>query len=345
MAGLKREHVAKLLIFAVAVGGSAFLFVYYFVQLNIEGTSLGIDFVLPAIRDNFYYQGTNGLRNPPWSLIPLVPLAMLPDRVGWGLLAYCTIAVLIISVPTSTRRWLYGLSIALVVTAFPTLRVLVDAQLELLVIGGVLLSLYGLAQVNPYWLAAGVLIATAKPQAVFMLMIAIAFYVLRAWPFRKWLTMGLLVLSMVIPMMLWRGQAWLAALDGTYQAGSIIDIGLNAALNRAGLPPLLIGLLWAALFAGTLAVIWRSDHTLSREKAGFLIAASLLLAPYAAGNSVLIVLCIGIMIALVDSMYFFNAPAYAGIHAYYWTGFLLLACVLLGREIYLTEIKGAAQST
>lgn len=336
----------------VAVG---VVFMLFFHNMNTEGSTLGIDNLAYTLDEwDLEYTGRHGLKNPPWSVLPLVPIAStLPHGATWGLLVYFLLAVLIVSVPRDRRRWLYWLSILLLVTSFPTLRNIADANLESLVIAGTLLLLAGYNRQNPWLLAGGALLATSKPQAVLYLVLVAGVYAILTWPPRKWMTAAGLTLAVVVPSLLWRGEGWFNALDNQYQAGSIIDVGLNAALNRLDiLPSPLIFITLAALLAATLALAWAGDRRLSREKAGMLIAASLLLAPYAAGNSVLNVLTIGVipffhkrlwagalLIVGANLMYPFNAPDFARYYAYYWTAYLLLCWAMLGWHVWHTEIN------
>ncbi|MFW5772768.1 MAG: glycosyltransferase 87 family protein, partial [Phototrophicaceae bacterium] len=273
------------------------VFVLFFRSLPIEGTSLGIDRIFWAFDGgDIFYQGHDGLRNPPWSVLILIPTGFMDDRTAWGLLVFFTLAVQITSVPHTAHRWRYWLATLLVVVSFPSLRNIADANLEGLIVAGGVLAVAGYRLRHPWILAAGILLVTAKPQASILLVLVLGVYVLQTWPRRLWLKTGVLVLAVVIPTLIWRGQEWLAAVRGTYQAGSIIDVSLSAALDRiGGVPVWLIVAVQIAFALATLVIAWRADRSLSREKAGMLVAAGLLLAPYAAGNSVVSVLAIGMI--------------------------------------------------
>lgn len=342
-----------LLILSLSIGAG--LFVWFFMQLSTEDNTFGIDLIFYALRDwNIRYDVSNGLRNPPWSVLALIPMGtLLPDRASWGLLAYFTLVVLVASVPRTNRKWLFFTSVFLIVSSIPTLRVLVDAQLELLVIGGLLAVLYGLESEQPILLAIGSLFATAKPQAVFLLMPLVGLYMLLYWKRNNFLLAVGLVSLVVIPTFLWRGERWLDAVNGTYQAGSLIDISLGAALRRTEFfAEPVVTLLRLAFFAATATLVWTSTRTISREKAAMLSAASLLLAPYAAGNSVLVVIAVGILPLLhrrfliglgffiaADIYIFLNRPALADYVSYYWTAYLFIAWAVLCWDVYRTEIR------
>ncbi len=77
---------------------------------------------------------------------------------------------------------------------------------------GLLLILYAYQKQQPYVLAAGALLATAKPQGVYLLLIVLAVYMLQTFQLRVTLTAGAATLAIVIPSIVWGGAGWLAAL-------------------------------------------------------------------------------------------------------------------------------------
>lgn len=322
-------------------------------RLSTDDNTFGIDLIFYALRDwNIRYDVTNGLRNPPWSVLILVPMGtLLPDRASWGLLAFFTLVGLVVSVPRTERKWVFYASILLIISSIPTLRVVVDAQLEILVIGGILAVLYGLRAEAPTILAVGSLFATAKPQAVFLLMPVVGLYMLLYWKRANFSRAVGIVGLVVIPTAIWRGAEWIDAVNGTYQAGSLIDISIGAALRRTeAFSEPIVTLARLALLLATACLIWISERTISSEKAALLVTSSLLLAPYSAGNSVLIVLAVGVvpllhrrfwlgllMFVLADIYLYFNQPSFAEYVSYYWTAFLLLSWVVFTWDILRTE--------
>src|SRR5262249_859791 len=105
---------------------------------------------------------------------------------------------------------------------------------------------------------------------------------------------------------------------------------------------------WAAVFGATAYVTWKSRRTFSREKSAMLVAASLLLAPYAAGNSILAVLALGViplffkrrwlglsLILLADLNFLFGRD----LSAYYATGVVLAMWAILTWQVWKTEIS------
>jgi hypothetical protein len=168
-------------IICFAVAGVAF--VLFFNQWPIENTTLALDWnrLWHGIHDWQLHNGsTPDFLNPPWIAPLIVPLRWLSMRSGWGLLAFFTTAVLIASVPQ--RKRLYGLSIILLVLSFPSLRHGADGNFEGLIIGGTVLIGYAYRERSPYVLAAGILLATAKPQEVMLLIAALGLYMLLDLP-------------------------------------------------------------------------------------------------------------------------------------------------------------------
>jgi len=116
-----------------------------------------------------------------------------------------------------------------------------------------------------------------------------------------------------------------------------MDSSLLSTLSRLMLPSWLVLSGWVIL-AGLVALYaWRSGPAFSRQKVAVLIAASLLLSPYAAGDSYLTVLALGIiplvmagnqlailLLALVDLPYFASREVIYSWSAIYWTALLLL---------------------
>ncbi len=347
----------------LSIAAAAGIFVAFFAQIPIEGTTLAIDWqgLWQALRHGVHYDIIDGLRNPPWSVLPLLPLGWFSMRVGWGLLVFFTFVTLILSVPRSpdNKKRYWWLSVFLLSVSFPSLRHAVDGNFEGLVIVGILLALAGYERKNPYVLSAGVLMASAKPQEVVLFMVVLGVYVLQVWPRRDWLIATLVTLAVIIPTMLWQGGNWIQALAGTYQRGSIMDISLWAALNRTGwISTPVQAALWATILLATFFVAWRSSRELTREKAGMLIAASLLISPYAAGNNVLTLLAIGIMPLLQNDLMFglplvilTNLPylftrdmLYYG-QAYYWTALTFLSWAVISWRIYRSDQETAQPNT
>jgi hypothetical protein len=229
------------------------------------------------------------------------------------------------------------LSVLLLVTASPALRHIADGNFEGLVIAGACLLVYGYQKRNLVILALGLLLATAKPQETWLLVIATGFYLVKAWPPRQWLKLGAIIAAIAIPALLLFGGAWVAAMANIQPPpGTLVDISLKAAVGRLGLSPSVWTVLWLALFVATALIVLKSRPIMSREKAAMMICASLLLSPYAAGNSFLTVLAVGIiplfqsrrllgvvLIVLTDLSYILPREFLYWNGAYFWTTMLI----------------------
>lgn len=336
----------KNLLVVVLLLAAGLLFVWSFSHLPTEDSRLAIDW-------KQIWQGTHGfrveytvteLRTPPW-LLPLIwPFTLLPLGLSWGLAAFVTLIVLIISVPrdAGTKKWLLGLFT--MATSYLALRQLIDGNLEVLVIGGALLLLLALERKSAWLLVAGLVLASAKIQETWLLLIAMAVVIAKAWPRRQLLKAFAIVLTVALPFLIWKGSAWLNAMIYFPWPGTAIDSSLQATLARLGLPRLLYWILWLGIMAATIYFFLRRGWQLGRLEAGFLVTAGLLLGPYAASNSVLTPFAIGaipffqkrvwrgtILIALVDLPYLFlgRPELRQAWEANYWTGFLLIVWFLL----------------
>ena len=334
-----------------------FLLAVFFEQIPTQNNTLAMDWKTfwPSIRGgSLQYIPLDGLRFPPWSLVPLLPLGFLSMQSSWGILAGVGIFIMIVSVPKIRPKFLYWISILLLVISFPSLRNIADGNMENIVIGGVLLIIYGYSSKHPYAVIIGVLLATIKIQEVTLFLAVVFLYILLTWNTRDWLKMGLYLSGVITLSLIWRGKSWFIALFGpNYQkyTNSIIDISLSAALKRLGfVPPFVITFFWLAILGITLAIIWRSRATLSREKAGMLIAGSLLIAPYAAGNSLLTLLAIGIIplfqanrllgglfIVLVNLTFFWPLDLTQNYSSYYCTGVVFFIWAILARRCLSTD--------
>ncbi len=344
-----RNKFLELAFFAIIFIAVLILFAVFFEQIPTQNNTLAMDWKTfwSSIRGgDLQYWPSEGLRFPPWSFVPLLPLGLLPMQAAWGILVGVGVFLQVVSVPRIGSKKFYWLSILLLIISFPSIRNFADGNMESLVVGGVLLILYGYSSKHLYAVVIGILIATIKLQEVTLLLVVLSLYVLLTWTPRNWLKMGLYLTGAIGLSLIWRGQSWFVALFGAnYQkyTNSIIDISVSAALRRLGfIPSLVIPLFWIVILGITLFVAWKSRTTLSREKAGMLIAGSLLIAPYAVGNSVLSVLAIGmiplfqsnrlmggILIALVNLPYLWSTDMLYNFQAYYWTAVVFLTWAYL----------------
>ncbi len=126
-----------------------------------------------------------------------------------------------------------------------------------------------------------------------------------------------------------------------------MDSSLWSTASRLGVTPFWAAGFWVVVFIATLWVALRTDLSISREKAGMLIAASLILSPYTAGNSFLTVLAIGIipllqknlilgaaLIILIDALYFVSPDLIFNWSATYICGLLIITWLVLLARVY-----------
>ena len=288
------------LIFVLGLAGASLALVAWaFAQLPIEQRGYAIDWKQLWADTRLFtanYDG-KGLFNPPWVLPLLWPLSALPLAFSWAVLGFATLNLLILSVPRQPGRisWLAG--VALVVLSYPALRQLIDGNLEVLVIGGGLLILWALPRQHTLGMAAGMLLAAAKIQESWLLLGVAAILIAREWAPRQWLRglgWGALLAG---PLLLLYGRDWwLSNLSFTrIWPGTPVDSSIYGLLLRFGLPTWLWVLAAAFILGAGFWIARRRGLTLGRLDAGWLLAAGLLLAPYAASNSVLTVLAIGVI--------------------------------------------------
>ena len=342
--------------FVIVVG---IVFALFFEQMPIRVAAPALDWngIWQSLSHNLEYKAEYGLYNPPWTALVLLPLGWLPMAASWGIVIYVTLLVLVISVPHTSEKWLYWLSILLLVISYPTIRNIVDGNLEAETIIGVLLILYAYRHQRAVLLAVGILLATAKPQVTLLFMPVLGLYMLRTMTPRLWLKTGGIIGLVVMLSLIWRGGAWLDTLQYTYQSGTVIDASLMARLNDLGwFPPVVNWILWLAIIILTLYTVWFGHRTITREKAGLLIAASLLIAPYS--SNVLTLVAIGtipffqkyrrfglaIMIALILQTLFNRSDFYYSL-AYYTGTFLLIMWAALLWHVWQAEIHTSLVET
>lgn len=347
-ARFKSPRLPYVLLWTVLGGvliGIGVLFARFADGLPVESTSLAIDWagLWHDIRVGIHYQGT--LRNPPWSVLILWPVIQLGMKQAWGLVIYATLIIEVLSVPPARRTWLTVLGILLLTTSFPSLRNMADGNLEGLVIAGVLLISTGMNRQQPVLLATGILLASAKPQSVVLLMPVLGLTLLITMPRRKLIQTAALVLLIVFPTLIWRGaEWWREGIQGNIHANSLVDISLRATLDRLGTGSVVTGLVIIAVIGMSGTVYWLTKPTLSRETIGMLIAASLLVSPYSAGNSILTVIAIGIMplfqtnpisglmiFALVNASWWLHIQEQQAAFSNYSTLLLIILFLLLAR--------------
>jgi hypothetical protein len=353
---------------AAAVLAVTLMVVWFFMRIPIEGTTLAMDWITirPGVdRWDLSYGSDSLLRITPWSAIFLLPLGQLPLNAGWGMVAVLTLIVLTLCVPREQDaggKWIAGVFAA--VFSFLALRTMADGNVEFLTLAGLMLLEAGLLRKSPIVFALGILLTVSKVQETWILMIFLPLMAGREWNPRRWLiTVGVVGLAVVFGI-LWRGREWFASVFAIQDRGSIMDSSLLAAVQRAGGAFETASFLWIVLITATAAVAVLYIRSYSREAIGFLTTASLLLAPYAAGNNVLVVYAMaiiplliarhweGVLLAVLCNLPFLLLPFPDVNYRYsasYWTLVLILTWVFLAFRLRMIKrrshiAQGAAKS-
>lgn len=292
-------HSPRVWLAVGALLAAATLFVFAFSTLPLDNSGLAIDWKV-------FWHATHAFQldyssqlvfTPPWGLAMLWPLSWMPLATSWGLVALITLFTLALAaVRHSERRSLWAG--VLLCASYPAVRQLADGNIEFLVIAGAMLLLWALPRQHVGEFALGTLMCSSKLQESWLLLAIAGLIAWRQWPVHSLLRMLVCVLVPAFMFLAWRGSAWLDALEVFPFAGTQIDASLHAVAGRLGLP---VGVYVAALvavLAGVFAIVRRSGWQLHPLQAGSLLAAGLLLAPYAASNSVLGPLALALPVGL-----------------------------------------------
>jgi hypothetical protein len=190
--------------------------------------------------------------NPAWLAVALIPLAILPEHIGWALLCALTLGAAILVLRHWSSDSAPGLVKPVLVLTSPAMfYTLMHGEIDVLIIAGVLLP-------AEWWL----LTALTKPQVALALALGI--------PLRKWVRAGLILLVVLVISLVFAGW-WPPRL--LHQPTPF----RNATHN-----------LWFGLWpfqvpAGVALAVKGLQHKDDR----FLIAASPFLSPYAATSSLI----------------------------------------------------------
>jgi hypothetical protein len=358
---VNRSPFLSLVLAGLVLTAGLFLTVWFFMRIPTEGTTLALDWISIRAglqRWDLTYAIENGLRYPPWSALLLLPLGQIPVGAGWGLVAFLTLVVLPFCLPgrlESGRVRIFG--ILALTLSYPAVRTMVDGNIEFLVLAGLVLVEHGLLRKNPVLLGLGVLLAATKVQETWILILFLPLLAGKDWLPRKGLAALGIAALVGLPVMVWRGSDWLMSILTSPYRGSIMDSSLLTTIQRWGATPGLAGLFWAFGLGATVFVCLRYVRGPSREAFGFLTAASLLLAPYAAGNNLLIVYAIGIvplllsrrregvLLAVLINLPYLLLPFRELNYWYsasYWTLVLLLAFILFALRLRARKNTPAA---
>jgi len=212
-----------------------------------------ITFFLPAARELLAGRSpysVHGFYNPPWALLPFIPLTWLPERWALWLYLIMSVGVLLFVAWRLSGDWRIG---ALFLLAPPTLYSLGSGTLEWLVLLGLILP--------PRW---GILLLVIKPQVGIG---AIVYHVVEAWRGKRWRG----VIDLLIPLAVLLAASF--ALYGLWPLQGDVDWAVSGRWNAALGP-------WAVA-----AGVWILYRGLQDRHVGTATAASPFFANYVGAHS------------------------------------------------------------
>ena len=165
--------------------------------------------------------------NAPWLAAALIPVAILPERLGWALLCTASLSLTIVLLNRWSKTRPGMLKVLMALISPPLIQIVIHGQVDALIVAGVLLP-------AEWW----PLVVTAKPQAAF----ALAFGVPRAKWLRAAIILGVALVLSLLLLGLWpRALQDSVANEGGYltqRVGSIrwlLQLGIGGALAVWGL--------------------------------------------------------------------------------------------------------------
>ena len=341
---------ANQLAFVFLITLACILIVWAFSTLPLDQPGQAVDwkvFYQSTHQFQISYPG-NRVYNPPWVLVLLWPLTILSLPMSRGLAALVTLAVFFISVPRINDRVKWASSVLLLLFSYPMIRHLMDGNLEAMIVGGVLLALYSMRKQSVVLMVVSLILLSSKVQESWLFVFALVLLLWRDWPrkpaFQSLLGAGIFAL----PFFIWKGAEWQAALQVFPYSQTAIDSNLLFVLAKLGVNEWIAWTAWAGILATTLYVLAYPKIGLDRSRAAFLIIAGLMLSNYAAGDSLVTPLALGVIpffqrkpwigFSLV-MLYFLPYSALTDIQLrlawenVYWAGVLLITWALLAWEL------------
>jgi hypothetical protein len=292
-----RHIAAILLLFAVSM-----FFGWYVSRYLVEIVPPGIDWPLSygAIENGYVSYAESKLEYAPWSLMFVMPLGLFPSDFAWGVYMFLVMLFAALSIPRQRPRGLVAMLI--ITTAFPTLRTAADGNFEAFTMMGIVLIAYSYPTQKIWPMVVGVLLASMKPQLSVFVILMLVSYMMKTWHLRAWATAAGIVLFFVAIHLVFLGETWITRISATANFAEVetqgvyyMNSSIAGTLERASATEGLAIAVRTAIALVTIGFLWVTRYDGSREKIGALIAAGLLVAPYAAGNSALSVAAIGVI--------------------------------------------------
>ena len=295
MAKEKNNQQLIIAIVIVLLGGLIIVWAFHF--LPIQNSALAIDWKQNWTATNSFQAryGSTELRAPPWVLPLIWPFSLFSLSSSWALISLASFFIFIISVPKVKQKLFWLIPLLLLVFSYPSLRQIVDGNIEAIIIGGSLLALTAFHQKHALLIAVSILLIAAKMQESFLLIPFLLLDQFQNWPNKKRIQSYFWIILLAGPFLIWKGAAWLIAIIEFPWPGSAIDSSLQATFGRLGWSDYFLWGLRGLIILIVLVIIYRKQLHVDRFGFATLITASLLIGLYAASDSVITPLAIGVI--------------------------------------------------
>jgi hypothetical protein len=245
----------------------------------------------PAVRavwqGQSVYAAVELFTNPPWVLLPLLPLAWFSSAFMHGVLVTATLLAMFWVMRDYRRfKWSYPLA----VISMPFLAMLWVGQVEVFSLVGALVAYRAVPRRNEWFLTLGMLLMLIKPQETWVIMLLIGSVVVRQWRPVMYLKTALMVMAVALATSLLFGFGWL---DRIVRGPSYASGWQNFSLWQLSdsMPQVIVIGSWLLIALITFVSLRRAG--LSRLGLAVAAVSSNLLSPYLTGPHLLMTLCFG----------------------------------------------------
>ncbi len=242
------------------------------------------------------YAAVELFTNPPWALLPLLPLGWFSPALLHGALVTATLLAMFWVMREYKRfKWSYPLA----VISTPFLAMLWVGQIEVFALVGTLVAYRAVTQRKVWLLALGLLLMLIKPQETWVIILLVGVVAVRQWRPEMYLKTALVVIGVALVTSLLFGFSWLdRILSGPSYASGWQNFSLWQLADAV--PQVIVVVIWIGIALGT----WLVLRQTGLSRAGLAVAAvsSNLLSPYLTGPHLLISLCFGWGLLLDESI-------------------------------------------
>ncbi len=262
----------------------------YYAYVSYPMAVMGTDWkqIGASIRNGHVTWG-GGMYNPPWGVLFLMPLGFLPLEVGWAILIALTFVVVFLCVPKDTSRRNLLLLLLAGLFSYFTVFTISGGNLDTLVVLGLMLSIWAYQHDRPFLLAAASLLATIKPQVVFLFYIALGVVILKTKSRDFIIRFGAAVVGVILLSMVWEGRGWLDSILSYRVEFQRWGISFPSICLTFGCPDALVWFVRVAVAGAAIYSVLRSRTPVDRINTGLLCAASCFVANYAGGVSLMVI--------------------------------------------------------